>query len=364
MTDRLDLINKLYRGNISYNGNFTDNKLEFQALSWEKEDIASDSESDDDSDDDFEVKKKKYKQRKLVIRTYGLTKNGISICLEIKDFKPYFLLKIPSFWNLEMINKLKNRISIIVKYRKKDISFSIVKMKKLYYFDNYKDHKFLKISFISDSARWDVMKLLIPNERVAIRPDIIKFQKTIHMKIKGIVISLDVYESRMDTIIRFIHLSKIKPSGIISIDKKHLNYTKTKTKCQITKSVSWDKVIPVNDEWIAPFRTASYDIECTSKDGSFPRFSRKEDKIIQIGTTTRIYGKNCMVQHIITLKDCDNIPDVKHQNGIEFVIVESAKTERIINSWAKHICSLDPDVMIGYNIFGFTGNIYMTELNY
>jgi len=164
-----------------------------------------------------------------------------------------------------------------------------------------------------------------------------------------------VYESKMDTIIRFIHLSKIRPSGIISVESKYLKYTKTQTKCQITKSVSWDKVIPVDDDWIAPFRVASYDIECTSKDGSFPLASRKEDAVIQIGTTTRIYGqKNCIIQHIITLKDCNNIPDVKHKDGVEFVIVESVKTEReLLIRWAKYICSLDPDVMIGYNIFGF-----------
>lgn len=355
MDARTYLINNLYRGSkkINFLKTFNDKKLEFQALSWEKEDVVSDSESD--GEDETEFKKKKYKQRKLVIRTYGLTKDGISVCLEITDFKPYFLLKIPIGWNLSMIKSLELRIKNIIKYRKKDVFFKIIKMKKLYYFDNYKDHNFLKMEFVSDSARWGVMKELIPIDRLRISPDIIKIQKTIDMKVKGKIVKLDVYESRMDTIIRFIHLSKIKPSNIISVDSKHLKKTKTKTKCQITRSVNWKNVIPVDEEWIAPFRIASYDIECTSKDGSFPQASRKEDKIIQIGTTTRIYGKkNCMIQHIITLKDCDNIPDIKHKNNIEFVIVECAKTEKeLLIRWSKFICSLDPDVMIGYNIFGF-----------
>jgi DNA polymerase delta subunit 1 len=96
---------------------------------------------------------------------------------------------------------------------------------------------------------------------------------------------------------------------------------------------------------------SSFDIECTSKDGSFPQAQRKEDKIIQIGTTTRVYGeKNCFVRHIVTLKECDEIPDLEDEK----VIVESVATEKeLIRTWAKHIQKIDPDVIIGYNIFGF-----------
>jgi DNA polymerase elongation subunit (family B) len=70
------------------------------------------------------------------------------------------------------------------------------------------------------------------------------------------------------------------------------------------------------------------------------------DPIIQIGTTVHIYGeKECSYNHIITLGSCDPIPDI---------IIEQCATEReLLLAWRNLIVSLDPDVLIGYNIFGF-----------
>lgn len=367
--ERKAKIASLYRGQRPHK--FKDSDLIFQALFWEKEDQdVEDEDEDGDKEDEYnysafneddngfgyETQEKKYKEKRLVLRTYGLTKDGTSVCLEITGFQPYFLLKLPPEWGKSRIKTLQSRISTMVGYRKKELLFSTVRMKKLYYFDNYKDHSFLKISFKTDSARWETMKALIPKEKENISPHVIKFQETNPINIGGIKVKLHVYESTMDTIIRFIHISGIKPSGIIKIDKQNLKRTVTKSTCQITKSTNWKNVCPVDEDWIAPFRVSSYDIECTSKDGSFPQADRKEDKVIQIGTTTRIYGeKYCRIRHIVTLKNSNDIPDVKHKkHPDELVIVESVKTEReLLTLWAKHICALDPDVMIGYNIFGF-----------
>ena len=365
--ERKAKIASLYRGQRPHK--FKDSDLIFQALFWEKEDQEVEDEDGDKEDEynysafneddngfDYETQEKKYKEKRLVLRTYGLTKDGTSVCLEITGFQPYFLLKLPPEWGKSRIKTLQSRISAMVGYRKKELLFSTVRMKKLYYFDNYKDHSFLKISFKTDSARWETMKALIPKEKENISSHVIKFQETNPINIGGIKVKLHVYESTMDTIIRFIHISGIKPSGIIKIDKQNLKITGTKSTCQITKSTSWESICHVDEDWIAPFRVSSYDIECTSKDGSFPQADRKEDKVIQIGTTTRIYGeKYCCIRHIVTLKNSNDIPDVKHKkHPDELVIVESVKTEReLLTLWAKHICALDPDVMIGYNIFGF-----------
>lgn len=363
MVERNAKLSSLYRGHRPYK--FTDENLVFQSLYWEKEDVEVEDDIDleeqgceNDYDDEYESfsEKKKYKKKHLVLRTYGLTKEGNSVCLEITGFEPYFLLKLPENWTKSKIKTLQNRILTRVKYYKDDLSFSVVRMKKLYYFDNYKDHSFLKISFKTDGARWETMKAIIPNERENILPDKIKIQETCQFKINGIPFKLQVYESKMDTIIRFIHKSGVKPSGIIKIASKNLKRTSTRTTCQIAKSVHWEDVRPEEEEWIAPFRISSFDIECTSKDGTFPQAERADDKIIQIATTTRVYGeKHCRIRHIVTLKDCDDIPDEKHKDSFdELVVVESVKTEKeLLNLWAKHVGAIDPDVMIGYNIFGF-----------
>ena len=70
------------------------------------------------------------------------------------------------------------------------------------------------------------------------------------------------------------------------------------------------------------------------------------DNIIQIGSTIHKYGDNkCYLKHIITLKSC---------NDIDGAIVVSCKTEKdILIEWCKFIRELDPDIITGYNIFGF-----------
>lgn len=78
--------------------------------------------------------------------------------------------------------------------------------------------------------------------------------------------------------------------------------------------------------------------------GLFPPI--EGDEIIQIGTTVHSYGdKECSYKHIITLGSCD---------PIENVVVESCETEsELLVRWCQLIDKLDPDILTGYNIFGF-----------
>jgi len=369
--DRKMKIKDLYRGKTPYD--FNEKKstdLIFQTLAWEKEDREIDDDSDkSDGDQEYDYasfeegsqqSKKKYKAKQLILRTHGLTREGISVCLEITGFQPYFLLKLPPTWGKSKVKALENKILSKIGYRKKELSFKVVKMKKLYYFDNYKDHLFLKIFFKTEGARYEAMKKLIPNETKPISAKVIEIQKTFPFSISGSKIKLDVYETRMDTIIRFIHLSGIQPAGIIRVNTKELNKSPLNSSCQIVRSTDWKNIQYVDEDWVAPFRATSFDIECTSKDGSFPQASRKEDAIIQIASTTRFFGeKYCSLRHIVTLKQSNNIPDVVHEEKdedgfTELVIVESFNTEKeVLKAWARHIVDIDSDVLIGYNTFGF-----------
>ena len=70
------------------------------------------------------------------------------------------------------------------------------------------------------------------------------------------------------------------------------------------------------------------------------------DSIIQIGTTFHKYGsKDIFMRHIITLGTC---------SPIEGALVEEAKTEsELLLRWTELIQRTNPDIMTGYNIFGF-----------
>lgn len=70
------------------------------------------------------------------------------------------------------------------------------------------------------------------------------------------------------------------------------------------------------------------------------------DKVIQIGTTVHKFGSSEIVyKNIISLDTCDDIENAD---------VVSCKNEKeLILKWKELIVELNPDVLIGYNIFGF-----------
>lgn len=70
------------------------------------------------------------------------------------------------------------------------------------------------------------------------------------------------------------------------------------------------------------------------------------DEIIQIGTTVHKYGYDDIIyKNIITLNTCDKI------NNCD--VIECKTEKQVILEWKKLISELNPDVLIGYNIFGF-----------
>lgn len=81
--------------------------------------------------------------------------------------------------------------------------------------------------------------------------------------------------------------------------------------------------------------------------GMFPPL--EGDPIIQIGTTVHTYGaKDCAYKSILTVGSCALI------EGTE--VIECKNEKELILKWRDLVIALDPDVMTGYNIFGFDMN--------
>jgi len=159
--------------------------------------------------------------------------------------------------------------------------------------------------------------------------------------------TFDLYETRVDPLIRFIHMRELEACGWIRIPAgKFIVNVDSSTTSQIDVTCKWRNVHHHETTDIVNIIQASFDIECTSADGSFPQASRPNDKIIQIGTTVREYGNpDFLLKHIITLNTC---------SPIDGCVVESYKTEKeVLLAWTRLIQRLDPDVLYGYNIFGF-----------
>lgn len=74
------------------------------------------------------------------------------------------------------------------------------------------------------------------------------------------------------------------------------------------------------------------------------------DKVIQIGTTFHYYGERDLTyRHIITLGSCDKITDSVIPTTVEAYDTES----ELLLAWQRLIATTNPDILTGYNIFGF-----------
>lgn len=69
------------------------------------------------------------------------------------------------------------------------------------------------------------------------------------------------------------------------------------------------------------------------------------DPVIQIGTTVTRGTPDTTERHIFVFPDCDPIPGI---------VVHSYKTEKaMLLAWFEWMVKLNPDILIGYNVFGF-----------
>jgi DNA polymerase elongation subunit (family B) len=310
-------------------------KFIFQSLEWTGYDKCDDEENSDCSSDEEVDYEQRYKDGRYLIRIYGVTAKSNSVCLSIDDFTPYFFVKIPQYWKNDEIRRLVNyvKFSIAAKYKGSIKSADIVERKEFYGFTNNKKFKFVRFVFQSQGCMRAVARVFQQPLRIA--------------SISSKPLFLKLYESNIDPFIRFIHCQDLNPSGWIELHANKFEVVNYKeTTCQIELKAKWSNVFPHDKQDIAPLVIASFDIECTSVDGSFPKSDRLGDKVIQIGTTVHRFGeKECFLKHMITLGDCD---------PIDGIMVESYQTEaEVLIAWKNFINRLDPDIITGYNIWGF-----------
>jgi len=347
------------------NFNYKSTDLVFQAVDWRCYDINKEKSGDSDNDsnntddgsgndneddkeheeyDDFDQNdeydndfKKPKKSKTLIIRCYGVTDKGNSVCVHIHGFKPYFFFKIPDDWTDSKFTEFKNAVIHMVDDNNKDglVKANIINKKEFYGFTNNELFKYGIFVLKNQSAYHSFLKIFR--------------EKKIYLKKSNeeYDFSKKIYETKVSALLRFFHVRDIDPSGWLKIPaSKYKRNMPSQSRTQIDISINFNDIYKHEYNAIAKILVASFDIECCSEDGSFPKFDKKNDPVIQIGTTVYTFGEtDCKLQYIATLGECD---------PIEGAIVESFKTEKeLILGWADFIAKLDPDIITGYNIWGF-----------
>jgi len=227
---------------------------------------------------------------KYTITSYGRTAEGYSVALSF-TFQPYFFLRTS---NLAPLRGYKT---------------SQVEAKDLWGFQNGLKQTFVKLTFDSLS----------------------EFKKA-QWKFKN------VYEGNIDPLLRFMHRSGIQSTGWIDTGKlcirSYNHSTNIDLWCQDWKSLS-----PVVRDDMAPLKVMSLDIECYSSDGSFPDPKKKDNVVFQIAMTIQQSG-NDIYKECLCLKDTPGHKSFQAE-------------KELLEFFAETMRDQDPDIVTGWNIFGF-----------
>jgi DNA polymerase delta subunit 1 len=294
------------------------------------------------------IDKKEDKTKKFAIRLFGITDDNKRIYLRVDGFKPYFFVEIPKKWKNTHVDIFVNEIKSKVDQQYADAlhSYVVVEKIKFYGFRNGEKYKFIKFVFEDTFTYRAYERVFLKKDGVT--PRKLYMSNLIENNYQPPDKLYRLYESNFDPILRFMHIRNIRACGWVKINEIDLNDIENDVEsiCELNYSVEWTKVIPINDNNIAKLKIVAFDIECTSIDGMFPQSNREGDKIIQIGSTFSYYGEEeCYKKHLITLGGC---------NKIKGATVESCNTEdEVLIKWKELMNKEDPDVIIGYNIFGF-----------
>uniref|UniRef100_A0A8D8LS81 DNA polymerase delta catalytic subunit n=1 Tax=Cacopsylla melanoneura TaxID=428564 RepID=A0A8D8LS81_9HEMI len=288
-----------------------------------------------------------------IIRMFGVTMEGNSVCCHVHGFSPYLYVSAPKEFNNTHCRAFKealNRAIIADMRGNKDeiqeavLMVEIVQKQTVYGYWGEEKENFIKITVT-------LPKLVAPAKRLLEKETVFPSFPTHTYK---------AFESNIDFDIRFMVDNSIVGCNWIEIlpgkwslrgQHKFANTTRpVVSRCQIEIDVSTDDIIshaPEEGEWskVAPLRILSFDIECAGRKGIFPE--PNHDPVIQIANMCISQGssENIFVKNVFTLNTC--APIVGSQ------VICCKKETELLDKWAAFIRELDPDIFTGYNIQNF-----------
>jgi DNA polymerase delta subunit 1 len=165
----------------------------------------------------------------------------------------------------------------------------------------------------------------------------VRFQCDTHEEMRRLVWrcrnkKVGIFEANVDPLLRFMHRTGVQSTGWFKVEGGGVPDGPGRIFVE-----NWKHILPVERDDIAPLRVMSLDIETYSSTGSFPDAEVKDDVLFQIAMTMNTGERKCF-----SLGEC-------HQSDTE--CCESEKD--LLEKWSRYIVQSDPDVITGWNIFGF-----------
>ncbi|KAL6284732.1 hypothetical protein ACE6H2_015661 [Prunus campanulata] len=274
-----------------------------------------------------------------IIRIFGVTKEGHSVCCHVHGFEPYFYISCPPGMGPDDISRFHqilegrmgemNRNSKVPKFIR---HIEMVQKRSIMYYQQQDSHPFLKIV------------VALPTMVASCRGILDR-----GIQIDGLGMkSFMTYESNVLFALRFMIDCNIVGGNWIEVPAGKYKTAKHSSYCQLEFDCLYSDLISHAPEGefskMAPFRILSFDIECAGRKGHFPEPTH--DPVIQIANLVTLQGENQpFIRNVMTLKSCSPIV------GVDVMSFDTEKD--VLLAWRDLIRKVDPDVIIGYNICKF-----------
>jgi DNA polymerase elongation subunit (family B) len=213
--------------------------------------------------EDEEEEKQYVDQTQFIIQMFGYDDHNQSCSITIKDFKPYFYIKVGDTWTKDTKTRFLNYIKTkIGKYYENSIAdCKLLKKKKLYGFDGGKKYKFIELKFNSMLSFNKCKNLWYDSYTKKLYENGITFEDD----------NLYLYEANIPPLLRLFHIKNISPSGWIKFSSTQLLPSSNTTTCLKEYELSWKSINSHNSkETQVPLKICSFDIEASSSHGDFP----------------------------------------------------------------------------------------------
>ncbi|GMP26431.1 hypothetical protein CsSME_00002866 [Camellia sinensis var. sinensis] len=276
-----------------------------------------------------------------IIRIFGVTREGHSVCCHVHGFEPYFYISCPPGMGPDDISHFhqilegrmreanrNNRVPKIVR------RIEMVQRRSIMYYQQQDSQPFLRIV------------VALPTMITSCR-DGLGFTTVMPAYVT------DLWFGGPETSPLFVVSARILDRGI-QIDglgmKSFMTYESNvlfALRFMIDCNIVGDLISHAPEgefSKMAPFRILSFDIECAGRKGHFPEPTH--DPVIQVANLITLQGQDQpFVRNVMTLNSCSPIVGVD---------VMSFDTEReVLLAWRDFIREVDPDIIIGYNICKF-----------
>ncbi|UNI18992.1 DNA-directed DNA polymerase [Purpureocillium takamizusanense] len=276
---------------------------------------------------------------RATVKLFGVSEQGHSIMLHVTDFKHYLYVPAPPMFKAQDVAAYKAYLETQIAQHQPVIhSVTMCPRESIYGFQGNQQSHFLKVT-VTDPK-------FIPKVRFTIEKGMADWKRMWRARENGIM----TYDN-IQYILRFMVDCHIQ--GMCWVEAPATKYKlipeqSKQSNCQIEAEICYLDLIAhkPDGEWakMAPLRILSFDIECAGRKGIFPE--AKHDPVIQIANVVTRYGeKKPFIRNVFCLDSTSSI--------VATHILEFEKEDKMLKSWQEFLLSVDPDIIIGYNIANF-----------